>query len=104
MDDLLTNTRVIAFGLIGIAFLYYSHLQAKKQWNKKAPKLPPNIMIRTVLACVAFSVIAFTLSLMLTTTLTYAVVNTLVLSAVFFLYIRKVIADVKNYHSSGSSR
>ncbi len=104
MESLLINTRPIAFGLIGFAFAYYNHMKTKKEWNKRPPKLPSHLLIRVVLACLAFAIVAFIVSMFLTTSLTFTLINTVFLVALFLLYLSKVLVDMKRFYSKPKTR
>jgi len=100
----MTNSRPIVFGLIGFAFLYYSHLSTRKRWAEKAPRLPSNLLPRLIFGCLVFAVIAFLFSAFFTTSLMSTFVNTAVMTVIFTLYLSKVFADMKKYRGKGVSR
>jgi ABC-type multidrug transport system fused ATPase/permease subunit len=98
MEELLTNTRPVMFGLIGFAILYYSYRNTKKQRSKKASKQLANPLIRMILAVLVFTVVAFMISIFFTTSLVYALINTAALVVLFILYLTKIMSDVKSLY------
>lgn len=99
MEEFLTNIRPTVFGLIGFIVSYYTYSKSKKQWNKKAPRELTHPLIRIVLGGLVFAIISFVVSMFLTTNLAYAIINTVIMVAIFLLYLSKVIMDVKKFHS-----
>lgn len=101
MSELLANIGPVGCGIIGFALLYYTHLNARKQWNKKkAPTLPPHLLVRSIAATLIFAVAGFFISSFFTTGLLYTVINTIVLVTLFLLYLYKFLADVKKFQSN----
>jgi hypothetical protein len=99
MEEFLTNIRPTAFGLIGFIISYYTYRTSKKQWNKKAPRELTHPLTRIILGSLAFAIISFVVSAFLTTSLAYAIINTVIMVAIFLLYVSRVVMDVKEFHS-----
>jgi hypothetical protein len=99
MDSLLANTRPLVFGLIGIIPLFYSHLNARKQWDEKPPKVPSHLLIRGIVVPIAFAPFAFIVSAIFTTGLAYALLNTVFIVLLFSAYIYKAFSDMKSWSS-----
>jgi hypothetical protein len=99
VEEFLTNIRPTVFGLIGFIISYYTYRNSKKQWSKKAPRELTHPLTRIILGGFVFAIISFVISMFLTTSLTYAIINTVIMVVIFLLYVSKVIMDVKKFHS-----
>lgn len=99
MEEFLANIRPTVFGLIGFAVSYYTYRNSKKQWDKKAPRKLTHPLTRAALGGLVFAIIAFVVSVFLTTSLAYAIINTVIMVAIFLLYVFRVVMDVKEFHS-----
>lgn len=97
MTSIFNDFQPTVYALIAVVVLLLNHPKQRKKWEAQKPSRPTRWTMRIVLSSIAMVVFSFLASVLLTPSMSYALINTLTVTLLFGGYLYKTLNDMRKY-------